>query len=75
VLKVERFAAPLHVEPAVNTFFNNGKLLTPIGGGVNIQPRQAFQGDNKKVDATGKIKETQSSAQLQGLTENQWWWD
>lgn len=75
LLKVERFAAPLHVEPAVNTFFNNGKLLTPIGGGVNIQPRQAFVGDNKKVDASGKIKEAQSSVQVQGLTENQWWWD
>ncbi|MBL8868783.1 MAG: hypothetical protein JNK90_03265, partial [Planctomycetaceae bacterium] len=75
IVKVERFAAPLHVEPAVNTFFNNGRLLTPIGGGVNIQPRQAFAGENKKVDATGKIKETQNNAPVQGLTENQWWWD
>jgi hypothetical protein len=75
VMKVERFPAPQQVEPAVNTFFNNGRLLTPIGGGVNIQPRQALQAENKKVDGTGKIKETQGTAQIQGLTENQWWWD
>jgi len=50
-------------------------LTTPIGGGVNIQPRQAFQGDRKKVDDSGKLKGTQEGTNIQGLSENQWWWD
>jgi hypothetical protein len=75
VVSVEKYSAPQHVEPAVNTFFNNGRLLTPIGGGVNIQPRQAFQGDRKKIDESGKLKGAQEATNIQGLTENQWWWD
>jgi hypothetical protein len=55
---LKRIAAPLHVEPAVNTFFNNGRLLTPIGGGVNIQPRQGFPRRSNKNDRrrAGKLK-------------------
>lgn len=75
MVKVERYNAPAHVEPAVNTFMNNGVLTTPIGGGVNIQPRQAFQGERKKVDDSGKLKGTQEETNIQGLGENQWWWD
>lgn len=74
-VRVEKYASPAHVEPAVNTFINNGILTTPIGGGVNIQPRQAFQGDRKKVDDSGKLKGTQEGTNIQGLSENQWWWD
>ena len=29
--------------------------MTPIGGGVNIQPRVAISGDNMKTDESGAI--------------------
>ncbi len=73
-VSVEKYAAPQQVEPAVNAFTKNGVLTTPIGGGVNIQPRQTFQGDRKKVDDSGKLKGQQTVA-IEGVAEGQWWWD
>jgi hypothetical protein len=74
-VSVETYSAPQQVEPAVNAFMANGVLTTPIGGGVNIQARQALQEENKKVDSTGKLKQEQTSATVEGLAAGQWWWD
>lgn len=72
---VERYAAPQRVEPVINAVRKNGLLMTPIGGGVNIQPRVALNSDRIKVDQDGEIQKTKESINLDQLADGQWWWD
>ncbi len=72
---VERFNAPTKVAPAINAVWKKGLLLTPIGGGVNIQPRVALSSDRIKSDDTGSIMKTKKAIDTASLRSNQWWWD
>ena len=74
-VSVERFNAPTKVNAAINAVWKNGLLLTPIGGGVNIQPRIALMQDNMKVDETGEINKAKRSINVTDLQQDQWWWD
>ena len=73
---VETYDVPKHVESAVNAVFKGNALMTPIGGGVNIQPPQALTPENRLPDEEGKVcPEAEDSSSLKDLPEGQWWWD
>jgi hypothetical protein len=73
---VETYHAPRQVETAINAVSKGpGKLVTPIGGGVDISPRQALSENNRMSDDQGTVAEKAKSVSLGGLAENQWWWD
>ena len=72
---VERYNAPSKVTPAINAVWKNQQLMTPIGGGVNIQPQIALSADNMKTDESGSIDKTRSSINVSNLKSDQWWWD
>jgi hypothetical protein len=74
-LPVETYTAPEKVETAVNAIWRGNTLMTPLGGGVNMQPRLAFNSDRMVVDASGENVETKTAAGPQNLANGQWWWD
>lgn len=74
-MPVEIYDAPKYVAPAINAVWKGGLFMTPIGGGVTIQPRSALSTDRMKVDEEGKIAELKKTVSLANLAENQWWWD
>ncbi len=74
-LNTETYQAPIHVEPAINALWKQRVFMTPIGGGVSIQPRNALSIDNMKVDEKGEVNEIRKSISLGHLDSGQWWWD
>ena len=49
--------------------------MTPIGGGVNIQPMQALLSSNILKDKDRSVEKTQETAAPINLKDGQWWWD
>ncbi|SMP69407.1 Protein of unknown function [Neorhodopirellula lusitana] len=72
---VQTYTAPEKVETAVNAIWRGNTLMTPLGGGVNMQPRVAFNSDRMVVDANGENAKAQESAGPANLADGQWWWD
>jgi hypothetical protein len=73
---VQTLAAPQVVESMVNAVWHGNTLMTPIGGGVNIQPKRALEVANLLPDTDGKIGQERSKAEeLKKLGKDQWWWD
>ena len=72
---VEKYNAPTQVAPAINAVWKGQYFMTPIGGGVNIQPQAALQPDTMKVDDTGKIEKAKKAVKFKDLADGQWWWD
>lgn len=75
IVSVENSNAPTKVDPVVNVVLKGGALMTPIGGGVHIQPRLALNSDVAEVDSEGKINEIKDSITFDELQDDQWWWD
>ena len=48
--------------------------MTPIGGGVTIQPTEALTSDNLLADKKGKVSKVREGVKL-NLPKGQWWWD
>lgn len=74
-MPVETYAAPTKVDPVVNVVWKNGALMTPIGGGVTIQPRITFNSDRIAIDEEGKVDEVRQGIAFDSLSDDQWWWD
>lgn len=72
---VETMSAPETVETAVNAIWKGNRLLTPIGGGVEINAKRALTPDNVQKDEEGELAETQKGISLENLAAGQWWWD
>lgn len=72
---IETLPEPKQVETAVNAIFKGNTLMTPVGGGVNIQPLLALATDRMKLDEEGELKELRVQAEIEGLAKDQWWWD
>ena len=70
---IERYNAPEKVEPAINAVWRQNRLLTPIGGGVMVQPRMALDPANILADETGAVGKAHETAAA--LPEGRWWWD
>jgi hypothetical protein len=71
----ETHNAPKRVPSACTAVWKNSRLMTPIGGGVRVEPRQAISASNLLKDEAGKLDKTQKSIDLSHLTPGQWWWD
>ena len=52
---VETYNAPRKVESAVNAVWKGGRLVTPIGGGVEIEADMALDPQNHLTDEDGKL--------------------
>lgn len=72
---VETYAEPKQVETAVNAVWKGNTLMTPVGGGVRIQPMLALASDRIKSDEKGELKDLHEQIQIQTLPKEQWWWD
>lgn len=73
--KVERFAAPQQVETAISAVKKGSRLITPIGGGVQIDATKALAPENLRADERGEIKQQRAALTLNHLANGQWWWD
>ncbi len=71
--RIERIATPREVETAINAVWRGSKLITPIGGGVTLQPRMALDAANLLLDDTGEVAATRAAAK--DLPAGRWWWD
>ncbi len=72
---VETHTAPQQVETAVNAVWKGNTLLTPIGGGIRVEPAQALLGEHLVTETDGAAD---ALKQLAGPTEaeaKRWWWD
>ena len=63
-LPVRTVNAAKHAETAVNAIVKGSRLLTPVGGGVEIQPRQALASNNLLRDEGGKVSGKRSEITL-----------
>ncbi len=72
---VRTYTAPKQVESIVNAVFPRpSKLMTPIGGGVHIEPQQALDSSRLLPDEGDKVSRTRGEVKID-LPEGQWWWD
>jgi hypothetical protein len=71
---VKTYQAPRQVESAVAAVWKGRQLMTPIGGGVHIEPSMALKSENLLPDENGKVAALRSEIEPQ-LAEGQWWWD
>jgi len=74
-LPVETVNAPTQVESAVNAIWHGNHLMTPIGGGVHIDPREALSPSNMQRDTDSKVEKARDQVDLKSLAKGQWWWD
>lgn len=74
-VSVQAHTAPEQVETAVNAIWRGNTLMTPLGGGVHLQPRQALKEGNLAIDSAGNNNQVKQSAGPSNLAEGQWWWD
>ena len=72
---VETHTAPQQVESAVNIVWKGNTLMTPIGGGVHIEPRQALASQNRLADTDGELKTLHGGVDFSKVDAKQWWWD
>jgi hypothetical protein len=72
---VETHTAPQQVETAVNAVWKGSSLLTPIGGGIHVQPRVALNSDRMVKESDGSSDAVKQLAAPADLTADQWWWD
>jgi len=71
-LAIERFQPPVQVEPAINAVWRGNRLLTPIGGGVTLQPRMALDSPNLLMDEQGTVAKARAAV---AIPADRWWWD
>lgn len=72
---VESYPLVRQVEPAINAIWKDGVFMTPIGGGVAIQPTIALDTEHVKVETAGEVSKVRDEVKLDHLAANQWWWD
>ena len=65
---------PKQVETAVASLWKNKRLMTPVGGGVEISADKALQSSNLLADDKGQVEKTRGQG-VPKLAEGQWWWD
>jgi len=73
ICTIERFQPPLVVEPAINAVWRGNRLLTPIGGGVSLQPRIALDPPNLLMDEQGTVAKARGDRLA--VPAGRWWWD
>jgi hypothetical protein len=71
---VETYQAPKQVESTVAAVWKGRRLMTPIGGGVQIEANAALLPENLLSDEKGSVAKLRNETKIQ-LAEGQWWWD
>lgn len=71
---VETLNTPKQVETAVASLWKNKRLMTPVGGGVEISAEKALTAGNLLTDGKGRVEKTRGTG-VPKLAEGQWWWD
>jgi len=71
---VETYNVPRQAAPAVNALRKGNRLMTPVGGGVQIDAVMALNSDKLLSDDQGKVAKTRQETKL-NLAKDQWWWD
>jgi hypothetical protein len=72
-VSVEHYPVAQQVETAVASVWRGSQLMTPVGGGVHIEPELAL-GAEKLLEDDGTLHAVRVGTDLQ-LAEGQWWWD
>lgn len=72
---IETYEAPKTVETACTAIWKGNRLMTPVGGGVRIEPLTAIESSHLLKDEQGEVKEARSKVTLDTLAKGQWWWD
>jgi hypothetical protein len=70
---VETLTPPTRAETAIHAVWRANRLLTPIGGGVVVQPRRAVQAPNLLSDEQGTVQAAHAAAK--DLPADAWYWD
>ncbi|MFM7074799.1 MAG: DUF1598 domain-containing protein [Planctomycetaceae bacterium] len=70
---IERLVAPVEVSPAINAIQRGNRLVTPIGGGVTLQPRLAIDPQHLLCDDEGAVAAAREGSL--DLPAGRWWWD
>jgi len=71
---VQTYEAPKQVESTVAAVWKGRRLMTPIGGGVQIQAAMALEPENLLADENDKVAELRKETAIK-LAKDQWWWD
>jgi len=74
-LPIEFSSVPKTVQTACNVVWSGNRLLTPVGGGVEIKPSKAFATENLLRDDDGKVAEAKKNVLKPDLAKGQWWWN
>ena len=69
---VETESAPQKVATAINAVWKGSRLLTPIGGGVQIAATQALDLSNLLEDEKGTVAAAHNAIDLKSLPADQW---
>ena len=69
---IEQFSEPRQIDCAVNAVRKGNRLLTPIGGGVVMTPRRAFDSANLQLDEKGTLTAARRALKIPA---DRWWWD
>lgn len=72
---IEVFPAPKTVETACTAIWKGSRLMTPVGGGVQMEPMEAVKESTRLKDEKGAVKQTHDGIKLENLAKGQWWWD
>ena len=72
---IETYEAPKTVETACTAIWKGSRLMTPVGGGVHIEPKMALQTSHLLKDEEGTVKTAREQIKVDGLAKGQWWWD
>ena len=72
---VETYETPKTVETACTAIWKGSRLMTPVGGGVHIEPTEALEPSNLLKDEQGEVKAARHKVKLDALANGQWWWD
>jgi len=71
---VQTYNAPRQAATAVNSMWKGNKLMTPVGGGVEIRAAQALESSNVLSD-DGEVMKAHDAIDISKLPAGQWWWD
>ncbi|OHB81068.1 MAG: hypothetical protein A2W31_02830, partial [Planctomycetes bacterium RBG_16_64_10] len=72
---VETLPVPQQVDTAVNSLWKGNRLLTPVGGGVQIRPQLAIDPDHRLPDEEHRVATAREEIDIRALPKDQWWWD
>jgi len=72
---VEREREAKRVPTAVNAIWRGRTLMTPVGGGVRIEPTAALTSGNVLSDSDGRVESARKAIDVSKTRDDQWWWD